>query len=120
MQDAKGGISSMRNIRHQPAGLWLPLIALWLAGPAAAQGPPADVPPAPKAPPAPMRLTLDEARQRALANNKLLNLASLNAQSKEYLIRAAQSDYFPKVIGTALYLHFNDDLGKVLTTQGRT
>jgi outer membrane protein len=26
----------------------------------------------------------------------------------------------PKVIGTAIYLHFNDDLGTVLTTQGRT
>jgi outer membrane protein TolC len=66
-----------------------------------------------------MRLTLEEAKQRALANNKLLNLANLNAESKAFAVRAAQADYFPKIAGTALYLHFSDELGTVLTIQGR-
>jgi outer membrane protein TolC len=63
---------------------------------------------------------MEEAKHRVLDNSKLLNLASMNAQSKEYAIRAAQADYFPKVTGSIFYLHFNDDLGTVLTTQGRT
>jgi outer membrane protein TolC len=85
-----------------------------------AQGVPAA--PASQAAPAPttVRITLEEAKQRALANNKLLNLAELNAESKAFAISAARSDYFPKVSGTALYLHFNDDLGTVLTAGGRT
>ena len=72
------------------------------------------------APPAVVHITLDEAKQRALGNNKLLNLAALNAQSKAFAVKAAQADYFPKVVGTEVYLHFNDDLGTVLSTQGRT
>lgn len=70
--------------------------------------------------PAHMTLTLEEAKQRALDASKLLHLASLNAQSKAFAVRAVRADYFPKVSGTALYLHFNNDLGKVLTTQGRS
>lgn len=66
------------------------------------------------------RLTLEEAKERALSASKLLNLASMNAQAKAYAIKTARSDYFPKVIGGVLYLHFNDNLGKVLTTQGRS
>jgi outer membrane protein TolC len=65
-------------------------------------------------------LTLEEAKQRALNNSKLLNLAAMNAESKAFAVKAAQADYFPKVAGTALYYHFNDDLGTVLATQGRT
>jgi outer membrane protein TolC len=72
-----------------------------------------------KAPPATMRFTLEEAKQRALTSSKLLNLAALNAQSKEYAIRAARADYFPKVTASAIYLHFNEDLGTVLSTPGR-
>ena len=73
-----------------------------------------------EAPPAVVHLTLEEAKQRALGNSKLLNLAALNAESKAFAVKAAQADYFPKVIGTALYMHFNDDLGTVLATPGRT
>ena len=87
---------------------------------AAAEGPPANAPAAVSVPASVVHLTLDEAKQRALANNKLLNLAALNAQSKAFAVKAAQADYFPKVIGSAVYLHFNDDLGTVLATQGRT
>ncbi|HEY7327324.1 MAG TPA: TolC family protein [Gemmataceae bacterium] len=66
------------------------------------------------------RLTLEEAKERALSASKLLNLASMNAKAKAYAIKAARADYFPKVTGGVLYLHFNDELGHVLTTQGRT
>ena len=95
-------------------------IAGFGAARAAAEGPPANAPAAVSVPPNVVHLTLDEAKQRALANNKLLNLAALNAQSKAFAVKAAQADYFPKVIGSAVYLHFNDDLGTVLATQGRT
>jgi outer membrane protein TolC len=71
-------------------------------------------------PPPSMQLTLDEAKQRALSNNKLLNLAAMNAESKAYAIKIAQADYFPKVTATSLYFHFNDDLGTVLSVPGRT
>src|SRR5262249_33113036 len=89
--------------------LGVSLIALGRVGVAAA--PPAPPPPAPPpaAPPAAVRITLEEATQRALANNKLLIIGSLNAESKEYAIRAARSDYFPKVVGSVFYLHFQDD-----------
>jgi outer membrane protein TolC len=66
-----------------------------------------------------MRLTLDEAKQRVLSNSKLLNLAAQNVQSKGYAARAVQANYFPQIIGQSIYVHFNDDLGTVLTTQGR-
>jgi outer membrane protein TolC len=66
-----------------------------------------------------VRLILEEAKQRALANNKLLNLAALNVESKGYAIRAMQANYFSQITGSVLYLHFNDDLGTVLTGGGR-
>jgi outer membrane protein len=111
------------NKRTRSALLSVSLAALCLAGiaavPVAAQDPPAPVALPANGPPALLRITLDEAKQRALANNKLLNLASMNAESKAYAIKAMQSDYFPKVIGTAMYMHFDDDLGTVLATRGR-
>src|SRR5262249_15566163 len=51
---------------------------------------------------------------------KLLGMAAGNVQSKAYAVKAARADYFPKVVGSVLYLHFNDDLGTVLTGGGRT
>jgi outer membrane protein len=85
----------------------------------AAQERPADLPHPGDAPPAAVRLTLEEAKQRALDSSKLLELATLNAESKAFAVKAIRADYFPKITGTALYLHFNDDLGTVLATQGR-
>jgi outer membrane protein len=70
--------------------------------------------------PAHMRMTFEEAKQRALASSKLLGLAGLNAQGKAFAVRAMQADYFPKISGTAMYFHFNDNLGTVLSTQGRS
>jgi outer membrane protein TolC len=106
--------------------LGLAVALTWLCAPFAlslpigAQNPPPLGSPAEGIAPAAKRLTLQEAKERALAASKLLHLASLNAQSKAYVIKAARSDYFPKVTGGVLYLHFNDELGNVLTTQGRT
>jgi outer membrane protein TolC len=111
-------------VAEQPfARLWVALLLLNLAWPwaAAGQGPPASLPPAPPAvhPSAPVRLTLDEAKQRALANNKLLALAAGNIQAKEWATRAVRADYFPKVIGNSTYFHFDNPLGTVFTTPGR-
>lgn len=64
-------------------------------------------------------LTLDQAKTMALDNNKSLQLARMNIDEKEYVKRAARSDYFPKLLGAAYYLHFNDNLGTVLATRGK-
>jgi len=63
------------------------------------------------------RLTLDEARHLAGLNNKALNLARLSVEEKGYAAAAARKDYLPKVVGLDTYLHFNDNLGSVLTFQ---
>jgi outer membrane protein TolC len=91
------------------------LAALPISPAAAQNGPPAK----PAAPPPTLRLTLDEVKERVLADSKLLQLAALNVKSKGYAVRAAQALYFPQVFGQSIYLHFNDDLGTVLTTRGR-
>ena len=76
-------------------------------------------PPA-EAAPATERLTLDDVKQRVLHNNKLLQLAGLNIQSKGYATRAMQANYFPQIIGQSIYMHFDEALGEVLTTGSRT
>lgn len=89
--------------------------------------PPAPDSPAPRAlppiasfaaAPGAYRLTLEDARQLAMANNTQLQLGRLNVEEKQIAIRAAQTDYLPKILGSAAYLHFNDNLGTVLTTPG--
>jgi outer membrane protein TolC len=64
------------------------------------------------------RLTLEEAKQCALTNSKALALASMNVQSKDYASRATRADYFPKIVGSVIYFHFDEDLGSVLTIHG--
>jgi X-X-X-Leu-X-X-Gly heptad repeat protein len=64
------------------------------------------------------RLTLEDARQLAIANNTQLELGRLDVQEKQIAIRAAQTDYLPKILGSAAYLHFNEPLGTVVTTPG--
>src|SRR5262249_11197361 len=98
---------------------WLPIVCLaGLSGSRLQAQPPAQSPPAKG--PTVVRLTLDEAKQRALSTSKLLNMASLNAESKAYAIRACGAMYFPQVQGTALYLHFQENLGTILSRGGRT
>ncbi len=75
-------------------------------------------PAAPASLPPVCRLTLEEARQRALANNKALELARLNVQEKRHGTDAARKDYFPKVLGISTYTHFDQPLGTVLTAGG--
>src|SRR5262249_10682890 len=101
---------------------WAFVTTICLAGlfasPSAAQQAPAKAPSGPSTP-GTVRLTLDEIKQRVLADNKLLQLAAMNVQSKGYATRAAQALYFPQIIGNVVYFHFNDDLGTVLATTGR-
>jgi outer membrane protein TolC len=61
------------------------------------------------------RLTLGEAQELALRNNKALALARLNVEEKGHATAAARKDYFPKLIGSNDYFHFNDNLGSVVT-----
>src|SRR5262249_35492164 len=101
---------------------WAFVTTICLAGlfasPSAAQQATAKAPSGPSTP-GTVRLTLDEIKQQVLADNKLLQLAAMNVQSKGYATRAAQALYFPQIIGNVVYFHFQDDLGTVLTTRGR-
>ena len=64
------------------------------------------------------RLSLEDARQRAVATNRALGLAHLNVDSKHYATNAATKDYYPKILGNVTYFHFDNPLGSVLTTRG--
>jgi outer membrane protein TolC len=104
---------------------WSALVLFVGAGSVLAQGQaqngasPANTSPPQTAAPNAARLTLDEIKQRVLADNKLLQLAAANVQSKGYATRAARALYFPQINGTEMFFHFNDDLGTVLTGGGR-
>jgi outer membrane protein len=67
-----------------------------------------------------VRLSLDDARGLALANNKKLQLGRMNLEEKQIAARAATKDYFPKILGSATFLHFTDPLGTIVATQTRT
>ncbi|MFL5327564.1 MAG: TolC family protein [Gemmataceae bacterium] len=73
----------------------------------------------PSSPPHAMTLSLEQAKDLALANNKQLELGRLNVQEKQIAISAAKTDYLPKLLGSATYLHFNNDLGTVVATRDR-
>jgi len=104
---------------------WIILPVFVLASQASAQGQaqkgtaPAKAATPQTATPNTARLTLDEIKQRVLADNKLLQLAAANVQSKGYATRAARALYFPQINGSEMFFHFNDDLGTVLTGGGR-
>ena len=68
---------------------------------------------------APFRLTLEEAKSMALANNKMVQLTALQIQEKRHAFEAAQADFLPKVVGVFSYFHLDDDLGTVLTAPER-
>jgi outer membrane protein TolC len=82
----------------------------------AAAAPPAAATPAA---PAVYRLTLDGAKERAVANSRLLALAATNIEGKEFHTKATRANYFPQIVGNSVYFRFNDDLGTVVTTPGR-
>ena len=85
--------------------------------PGAAANPTAAAPAS--AEPVVQRLTLDEAKQRVVANSKLLALAAGNVEGKGFATKAMRASYFPQIVGQSIYFRFNDDLGTVLTTPGR-
>jgi outer membrane protein TolC len=100
---------------HRPGGLLFAAALAFLAafacppGLRAQQAPPGDGPPV-------RRLTLEEARALALANNKSLELARLNVAEKEHAVSAASRDYFPKVLGSVDWFHFDSSLGNIVVT----
>jgi outer membrane protein TolC len=65
-----------------------------------------------------VRLTLEEAKGRALQNNRALGLAGLNIVASQHATAAAGKDYYPKLLGNVTYFHFDKDIGTVLTTPG--
>jgi outer membrane protein TolC len=74
--------------------------------------------PNPHIPPRPVyRLTLEDAKQRALATSKGLGLAGLAVGEKREATAAARADFFPKLLGNDTYFHFNSNLGNVLTVR---
>jgi outer membrane protein TolC len=81
--------------------------------PNAAAAPPASNPAAPGV----YRLTLEDARQRAVASNSQLGLANLNIEEKRHALAAARKDYLPKFLGSDTYFHFDSPLGSVITFQ---
>src|SRR5262249_7772242 len=68
--------------------------------------------------PSTARFTLQEAKERAIACNKLLNLATMNVKGKEFATRAMQANYGPQIGWMGQYFHFNQDLGTVVTIRG--
>jgi outer membrane protein TolC len=76
-------------------------------------------PPAAVQAPGVVNLTLEQAVERAVSVNKLLALGNMNVESKGYATRAAQALYGPQVIGSSVYLHWDEPLGEVLSTRGR-
>jgi outer membrane protein len=123
--EAAAPAADWQPAQFSPASPCLTLPALTTSTPAGpapvgTRGVAAEVAPAAGPPPQVYRLTLAEAKEKALKNSKLLGIGALNAQAKGYAVKAVQADYFPKVTGAAIYLHFQDDLGTVLTAGGRT
>src|SRR5262249_13233402 len=62
-------------------------------------------------------LTLEDAKQRALATSKGLGLAHLGIYEKAEATAAARTDYLPKLLGNVDYFHFNSNLGVVETVR---
>jgi outer membrane protein TolC len=83
--------------------------------PAGAQAPQAPAPLPATTTPAVYRLTLEQARERALTNNKALTLARINTEVSRHATAAATKDYFPKFIASDTYFHFDRPLGSVVT-----
>ncbi len=106
--------------RHRRATFTAFWMAAFLAGLdvayVSAQGPPVGVSVAVS--PGVYRLTLDEAKQRALANSKLRSLAYMNIKAKQEGIYVMEADYYPKLLAGFTGFHFDRPLGKVLTPGG--
>jgi outer membrane protein TolC len=60
------------------------------------------------------RVSLEEAKQRALANSRLRSLAYMNFQAKQEGVYVMEADYYPKLLANFTGFHFDLPLGKVL------
>ncbi len=67
------------------------------------------------APPCAYYLTLEEAKQRALANSKLRSLAYMNIQAKCEGRYVMEADYYPKLFAGFTGFQFDRPLGRVFT-----
>jgi outer membrane protein len=102
--------------------IWFAVVDSGVSSAQESKSPAGGVPPAPQPiqpPAAVVRLTLEEAAQRAVTVNKLLALGAMNVESKGYATRAVQANYFPQSIGASAFMHFSDPLGDVLSIRGR-
>ncbi len=61
------------------------------------------------------RLSLDEAKGRALSNSRLRAIVSMNIAAKREGVYVAEADYYPKLFASFTGFHFNEPLGSVLT-----
>ena len=104
--------------RRISASLIASLTALVLVGlialRASAQGQPAGFTTPPNGGPGMCRISLEEAKQRALANSRLRSLAYMNIEAKREGVYVMEADYYPKVFANFTGLHFDEPLGKVL------
>jgi outer membrane protein TolC len=66
----------------------------------------------------PYRLTLEEAKNRALSSSVIMTMASQQIAAKCHAMEAARKDYLPKLLNFFSYFHFDSDLGTVVTTPG--
>ena len=69
------------------------------------------------------RITLDEAKERAIKNSaggKEANLPLLAVEAARYHRLAAQADFFPKVGATVINLHFNKFMGQQIQIVNRS
>jgi outer membrane protein TolC len=66
----------------------------------------------------PYHLSLQEARSRVLSSSVIMDLASWQVAAKCQALAAARKDYWPKLLNSFSYFHFDDDLGTVVTTPG--
>ena len=81
---------------------------------AEAQEQAAGFPPPANGTPGICRISLEEAKQLALANSKLRSLAYMNIQAKQEGVYVMEADYYPKVFANFTGFHFDEPLGKVL------
>lgn len=97
---AQDGIFDFPPPRMKPVGLIPPSnrgeSSISLAGAGSASGP--------------LRITLEEAQSRALSTWTLV-LANRNVDAAHWRHKAAQSDYFPKVSGYLVNIHYNKIMG---------
>jgi outer membrane protein TolC len=68
--------------------------------------------------PIPFHLSLADAKARTLQSSVVMELASTQIAAKSFTMQAAGKDYFPKLVNSFMYFHFDGDLGTVVRTPG--